>query len=223
VVMAAMINALKVVGKNKEDVKVIVNGAGAAGIAVTKLLVRYGISSKNVILCDSKGTIYSGREDLENNKYKKELAEITNSCKVQGNLSDAIKGADVFLGVSKKGLLKKEMVESMNKDAIVLAMANPDPEIMPDEAKEAGARVIATGRSDFPNQVNNVLGFPGIFRGALDVRATRITEKMKVAAAEALASIVESPSEENIIPYALDKSVVPKVAEAVKQAWLSEN
>ncbi|MBT3406317.1 NAD-dependent malic enzyme [Candidatus Woesearchaeota archaeon] len=223
VVMAAMINALKVVGKNKEDVKVIVNGAGAAGIAVTKLLVSYGISSKNVILCDSKGTIYSGREDLENNKYKKELAEITNSCKVQGNLSDAIKGADVFLGVSKKGLLKKEMVESMNKDAIVLAMANPDPEIMPDEAKEAGARVIATGRSDFPNQVNNVLGFPGIFRGALDVRATRITEKMKVAAAEALASIVESPSEENIIPYALDKSVVPKVAEAVKQAWLSEN
>ncbi|MBT4698086.1 NAD-dependent malic enzyme, partial [Candidatus Woesearchaeota archaeon] len=172
VVMAAMINALKVVGKNKEDVKVIVNGAGAAGIAVTKLLVSYGISSKNVILCDSKGTIYSGREDLENNKYKKELAEITNSCKVQGNLSDAIKGADVFLGVSKKGLLKKEMVESMNKDAIVLAMANPDPEIMPDEAKEAGARVIATGRSDFPNQVNNVLGFPGIFRGALDVRAT---------------------------------------------------
>ena len=223
VVMAAMINALKVVGKNKEDVKVIVNGAGAAGIAVTKLLVSYGISSKNVILCDSKGTIYSGREDLENNKYKKELAEITNSCKVQGNLSDAIKGADVFLGVSKKGLLKKEMVESMNKDAIVLAMANPDPEIMPAEAKEAGARVIATGRSDFPNQVNNVLGFPGIFRGALDVRATRITEKMKVAAAEALASIVESPSEENIIPYALDKSVVPKVAEAVKQAWLSEN
>lgn len=217
VVTAGMINALKVVGKKFEDVRVVMNGAGAAGIAVTKLLMRYGVRGENVIMCDSKGIIFEGREDL--NGSKKEMASLTNRAKLQGTLADAVRGADVFIGVSVKGALTSEMVKTMAPNAIIFAMANPDPEILPDDAKAAGAAVVATGRSDYPNQVNNVLGFPGIFRGALDVRATRITEEMKLAAAEALAATIQNPTANEILPYALDKSVVPAVAEAVKKAW----
>ncbi len=219
VVLAGLINALKVVNKKIENVKIVFSGAGAAGIAVTKMLLNYGAT--NIILCDTKGTLYEGRDGL--NKYKEEIALVTNKEKLKGSLADAIADADVFIGVSAKGLVSKEMVSSMAKDAIVMAMANPDPEIMPDDAKEAGARVIATGRSDFPNQVNNVLGFPGVFRGALDARAKRITEKMKIAAAEALASVIENPTPEEILPYATNKDIVPKIAKAVKEAWENNN
>lgn len=219
VVLAGLINALKVVNKKIDEIKIVFSGAGAAGIAVTKMLLNYG--AKNIILCDSKGILYEGRGDL--NKYKEEIALVTNKEKLKGSLADAIRGADVFIGVSVKGIVSKEMVSSMNKDSIVMAMANPDPEIMPDDAKEAGAKVIATGRSDFPNQVNNVLGFPGVFRGALDARAKRITEKMKIAAAEALASVIENPTPEEILPYATNKDIVPKIAKAVKEAWENNN
>jgi malate dehydrogenase (oxaloacetate-decarboxylating) len=222
VVLAAMINALKVVQKDFHSVRVTVSGAGAAGMAVTKLLIEYGLKPENVILCDRTGAIYDGRPDLKGNKYKLHMSRITNKNKVQGSIIDAIKGADVFIGVSSKNLLTPEHVRTMSRDAIIMAMANPDPEILPDDAKKGGAAVIATGRSDFPNQVNNVLGFPGIFRGALDIRATRITTKMKLAAAVALASLVPHPTAEMIIPSPLDRSVVPVVAEAVKKAWLEE-
>ncbi|WP_138294695.1 MULTISPECIES: malic enzyme-like NAD(P)-binding protein [unclassified Clostridium] len=216
VVAAAMINALRLTGKKKEEIKVVLNGAGAAGNAIAKLLLSLGI--KSVAMCDRKGLIYEGREDMD--PAKQEMAKITNLEKKQGSLADAVNGADVFLGVSAPGVLTPDMVRTMNKDAIVLAMANPTPEIMPDEAKAAGARIVGTGRSDFPNQINNVLAFPGIFRGALDCRASEINEAMKVAAAEALANLVpdDKLNEEYILPDALDKRVGQFVAEAVAKA-----
>jgi malate dehydrogenase (oxaloacetate-decarboxylating) len=214
VALAALINALKVVGKSFDQVRVAVSGAGAAGIAVTKFLYSFGV--KDAILCDSRGVIHIGRPDL--NPSKKEIARTTNPLNVTGTLADAIAGADVFLGLSVAGIVTPAMVASMAPDAIVFAMANPVPEIMPDLALKAGARVVATGRSDFPNQVNNVLGFPGIFRGALDVRASDINEAMKVAASRAIAGLVENVSEECIIPSPLDRRVVPAVAAAVARA-----
>ena len=214
VVLAALINSLKLTKKNIEAAKIVINGAGAAGIAVTKIILLYGADPKNITLLDSKGTITKNRKDL--NKYKQKLADKISQ--VKGGLETAIKNTDVFIGVSKPNVLTKEMVKSMNKDPIIFAMANPDPEILPNLAKEAGAKIVATGRSDFPNQINNVLAFPGIFRGALDIRATKITEKMKIAAAEALANSIK-PSEEAILPYVTDKNIVPKVSEAVKRAW----
>ena len=214
VALAALINALKVVGKRFDQVKVAVSGAGAAGIAVTKFLYSFGV--KDAILCDSRGIISRGRPDL--NPAKRAIAESTNPRNLQGSLADAMAGADVFLGLSVAGIVTPAMVESMNRDAIVFAMANPVPEIMPDLALAAGARVVATGRSDFPNQVNNVLGFPGIFRGALDVRASDINEAMKVAASRAIAGLVESPTESCVIPSPLDRRVVPAVSAAVAQA-----
>lgn len=214
VALAALINALKVVGKRFDQVKVAVSGAGAAGIAVTKFLYSFGV--KDAILCDSRGIISRGRPDL--NPAKRAIAESTNPRNLQGSLADAMAGADVFLGLSVAGIVTPVMVESMNRDAIVFAMANPVPEIMPDLALAAGARVVATGRSDFPNQVNNVLGFPGIFRGALDVRASDINEAMKVAASRAIAGLVESPTESCVIPSPLDRRVVPAVAAAVARA-----
>lgn len=216
VVLAGLINALKVVKKEIENIKVVVNGAGAAGTAISKLLLSSGV--KNLIVCDKVGIIYRGIENVDNSKL--ELAEITNPDNIKGNLADALVDADVFIGVSAPGIVSKDMVKSMNKDSIFFAMANPTPEIMPDEAKEAGARVIGTGRSDFPNQVNNVLAFPGIFRGALDVRAKEINEEMKIAAAYAIASMIkdEDLNENNVIPYALDRTVANNVAEAIKKA-----
>ncbi len=214
VALAALINALKVVGKDFADVRVVLSGAGAAGIAVTRFLQSFGVS--DAILCDSKGVIHQGRKDL--NWAKKEIAGITNPRNISGSLVEALKDADVFLGLSVAGIVTEDMVRSMASDPVVFAMANPVPEIMPEDAKKAGARVVATGRSDFPNQVNNVLGFPGIFRGALDVRATDINEPMKVAASRAIAGLVEEISEEKIIPSPLDRRVVPAVAEAVARA-----
>lgn len=214
VALAALINALKVAGKSFPTIRVAVSGAGAAGIAVTRFLYSFG--AKDVILCDSRGVIHQGRTDL--NAAKEKIARETNPRQVVGSLADAMKGADVFLGLSVAGIVSQEMVESMADDAIVFAMANPDPEIMPLLALRAGARVVATGRSDFPNQVNNVLGFPGIFRGALDVRAKDINEPMKVAASRAIAALVDPVSEESIIPSPLDRRVVPAVAEAVARA-----
>jgi len=217
VVLAGLINSLKIVGKKKENVKVVFSGAGAAATGILKLLIEYGFNAKNIIVVDSKGIVDRCRKDLS--LEKKQLAEITGAECSLGGLKEAIRGADVFIGVSKKGLLSGEMVKTMNKDAIIFAMANPEPEIFPDEALRAGARIVATGRSDFPNQVNNVLAFPGIFRGALDCRAKRITEKMKLAAAEAIAFVVNNPSESEIIPSPFDRKVVLAVAEAVKKAW----
>lgn len=216
IVLAGIINALKVVGKKIEDVNVVVNGAGAAGTAIAKLLLSSGVT--NLIACDKPGILYRGMAGLDD--AKKELAEITNPDNIQGTLADALVGADIFIGVSAPGIVSQDMVRSMNPDAILFAMANPTPEIMPDEAKAAGARVIGTGRSDFPNQVNNVLAFPGIFRGALDVRATEINEEMKLAAAHAIAAMIkdEDLSENNIIPNALDKSVAGNIASAIKKA-----
>jgi len=216
VVLAGVINALKVVDKKLEDIKVVVNGAGAAGTAIAKLLLSSGV--KNLIACDKVGILYRGMEKIDD--AKDALAEITNPDNIKGSLADALIGADVFVGVSAPGILKPEMVRAMNKDAIIFAMANPTPEIMPDEAKAAGARVIGTGRSDFPNQVNNVLAFPGIFRGALDVRAKEINEEMKLAAAYAIAGYIkdEDLNENNVIPSALDKNVATKVAEAIANA-----
>ena len=216
VVLAGVINALKVVDKKLEDLKVVVNGAGAAGTAIAKLLLSSG--AKNLIACDKVGILYRGMEEIDDAKTA--LTQITNPDNIKGSLSDALVGADLFVGVSAPGILKPEMVKSMNRDAIIFAMANPTPEIMPDEAKEAGARVIGTGRSDFPNQVNNVLAFPGIFRGALDVRAREINEEMKIAAAYAIANYIkeEDLNENNVIPSALDKGVAIKVAEAISKA-----
>ena len=216
VTLAAMINALKLAGKKIEDVSAVVNGAGAAGIACTKLLMALGL--KKVVLCDRKGAIYKGRDGL--NPIKEEMAEISNLEGKKGSLADVIAGADVFLGVSAPGCLTKEMVKSMAKDPIIFACANPTPEIFPDEAKEAGAKVVGTGRSDFPNQINNVLAFPGIFRGALDVRASDINDEMKIAAAYAIADSVkpEELNPEFIIPSPFNKEVAPAVAEAVREA-----
>ena len=216
VVLAGVINALKVVDKKLEDLKVVINGAGAAGTAIAKLLLSSGV--KNLIAVDKVGILYRGMEKIDD--AKDALAEITNPDNITGSLSDALVGADLFVGVSAPGILKPEMVKSMNKDAIIFAMANPTPEIMPDEAKAAGARVVGTGRSDYPNQVNNVLAFPGIFRGALDVRAKEINEEMKLAAAYAIADYIkdEDVNEDNVIPSALDKNVAKKVAEAIAKA-----
>ncbi len=214
VVLAASINALKVVGKKAADCKVVINGAGAAGIAIAKLLMNYGF--QNLILCDRKGMIYDGEEGL--NWIKKEMAQVTNLQKEKGTLADALKGADIFVGVSSAKMVTAEMVKSMAKDPIIFAMANPEPEIMPDIAKAAGAAVVGTGRSDFPNQINNVIAFPGIFRGALDGRAKQITEEMKMAAAKALASLVsdEELNADFILPEAFDPRVAETVANAVK-------
>ena len=216
ITLAGLINALKVVGKKKEDVKVVTSGAGAAAIAIVKLLLSAGF--KNVIMTDRTGAIYAGREGL--NWIKEEMAQVTNLQKEQGKLADVIKGADIFVGVSAPGTLTTEMVKTMAKDAIVFACANPTPEIFPEDAKAGGARVISTGRSDFPNQINNVLAFPGIFRGAFDVRASDINEEMKMAAAEALANLISDDelSEEYIIPAAFDERVGPAVAKAVAEA-----
>ena len=217
IVLSGLLNALKIVGKDIDKIKVVVNGAGAAAIAVLKFLMSAGV--KNAILCDSKGIIYEGRKE-NMNPAKEEMAKVTNRGRVKGNLADAIKGADVFLGMSVAGVLKPEMVKTMASDSIVFAMANPIPEIMPDEAKEAGARIVATGRSDFPNQVNNCLGFPAIFKGALKVRASQINEEMKLAASQALASIIpdDELTEDNIIPNVFNPLVVERESEAVAQA-----
>mgnify|MGYP002624048077 CR=1 FL=1 len=216
IMLSGVMNALKIVGKKKEDVRVAVSGAGAAATAITKLLLNYGIP--DITMCDRKGAIYEGREGL--NPAKEAIAKITNPQKLKGSLADVIKGADIFIGVSAPGMVTKEMVQSMAEDAIIFACANPTPEIFPDEAKEGGARIVCTGRSDFPNQINNVLAFPGIFRGAFDVRASQITEEMKIAAANALASIIpdEELNEDYIIPEAFDPRVAPAVAEAVAKA-----
>ena len=216
VTLAAMINALKLVGKKMEDLSVVVNGSGAAGIAITKLLMSRGL--KKVILCDRKGAIYEGRDGL--NEIKAEMAKISNLERKQGSLAEVIKGADVFIGVSAPGNLTAEMVKTMAPDPIIFAMANPVPEIMPDEAKAAGVRIMGTGRSDFPNQINNVLAFPGIFRGALDVRASDINDEMKIAAAEAIAGVIPENeiTPEYIIPDSFDPRVKDAVAEAVKAA-----
>ena len=213
VTLAALLNALKLTGKKMEEIKVVTSGAGAAGIAIIKLLIAMGL--KNVILCDRKGAIYEGREGL--NKEKEEMAKITNKDHEAGTLEEVLKGADVFIGVSAPGCVTQDMVRSMNENPILFPMANPTPETMPDLAKEAGAAVVGTGRSDFPNQINNVLAFPGIFRGALDVRASEINDEMKIAAAKAIASFVTDDllSADYIIPSALDKNVATAVAEAV--------
>jgi malate dehydrogenase (oxaloacetate-decarboxylating) len=217
VTVAGLMNALKITGKSFSEIKVVANGAGAAGIAIIKLLYHFGV--RDIIMCDSKGAIFEGR-DYGMNDVKDEIAKITNKDRTEGKLEEVMEGADVFIGVSVGGLLSKETVSRMNEDSIIFAMANPEPEIMPEDAKEAGARVIGTGRSDFPNQVNNVLAFPGIFRGALDVRATRINEKMKIAAAEAIASLVSEDelSEDYVIPAPFDPRVAPAVAASVAKA-----
>lgn len=214
VVTAGVINALKVVGKKAEDVKVVINGCGAAGVAILKMMRDLGV--KHILILDSKGIVYRGNE--RNNWIKNEVAEITNENNEKGTLADAMKGADIFIGVSVAGAVTKEMVKSMNKDAIIFAMANPVPEIYPDEAKEAGAKVVGTGRSDFPNQINNVLCFPGLFRGALDARAKKITPEMNMAAAHAIADIVgDELDADHVIPDPMDMTIPEKVAEAVKK------
>ncbi|SDB10662.1 NAD(P)-dependent malic enzyme [Eubacterium oxidoreducens] len=212
VVLAGIINALRVTGKKKEDCKIVVNGAGSAGIAITKLLLRYGF--KHATMCDINGILHKDYDGL--NWMQKEMTQVTNLENKTGTLADALKGADIFVGVSAPNIVTPEMVSSMNKDAIIFAMANPTPEIMPDLAKKAGAKVVGTGRSDFPNQVNNVIAFPGIFKGALEGRASQITEEMKLAAAEALANLVSDDelNEDFIMPEAFD----PRVAEAVSKA-----
>ncbi len=216
ITLAGLVNALKVVGKKKEDVKIVTSGAGAAAIAIVKLLLSAGF--KNVVMTDRTGAIYAGREGL--NWIKEEMAQVTNLEKKQGTLADVIVGADVFIGVSAPGTLTTEMVKTMAKDAIIFACANPTPEIFPEDAKAGGAAVIATGRSDFPNQINNVLAFPGIFRGTFDVRASDINEEMKVAAAEALANLISDDelNADYIIPAAFDERVGPAVAKAVAEA-----
>ena len=213
---AALINALKVVGKKIDDIKLVINGAGSAGISIGRHLLNLGL--KNLVMVDRCGVIYEGKP--ENNPAQEEMAKITNRAMEKGTLADAMKGADVFIGVSAPGIVSREMVASMAKDAIVFPMANPTPEIMPDEALAAGARVVGTGRSDFPNQINNVLAFPGIFRGALDCRASQINEEMKVATSYAIASLIPEDElrEDNIIPSALNKDVAKVVAEAVVKA-----
>ncbi len=217
ITLAGLTNALRVVGKKKEDVKVVTSGAGAAAISITKLLLSAGF--RNIVMTDRHGAIYKGRPEGMN-WIKEEMAEVTNAGIEKGSLADVLKGADVFIGVSAPGLVSREMVQSMNKDAIIFACANPTPEIFPDEAAAGGAAVISTGRSDFPNQINNVLAFPGIFRGAFDVRASEINEEMKMAAAQALADLItpEELSAEYIIPKAFDPAVGPAVAKAVAEA-----
>lgn len=216
VVSAALINATKLTGKPLSECKAVINGSGAAGIAISKLLMTLGL--KDVILCDRTGAIYKGRDNL--NPYKAEIAEISNKELVKGSLTDAVCGSDIFIGVSAPGVLTADMIKTMNDNAIVLAMANPVPEIMPDEAKAAGAAIVGTGRSDFPNQINNVVAFPGIFRGALDVRAKQITENMKIAAAYAIASLVDDSElkPDYILPYAFDERIKDAVACAVADA-----
>ena len=216
ITLAGLTNALKVVGKNKEDVRVVTSGAGAAAVSIVKLLLSAGF--KRITMCDRKGAIYKGRDGL--NWIKEEMAEVTNLERKPGSLADQLVGADVFIGVSAPGTVTTEMVKTMNRDAIIFACANPTPEIFPDDAKAGGARVIATGRSDFPNQINNVLAFPGIFRGTFDVRASDINEEMKMAAAKALADLIsdEELSADYIIPKAFDKRVGPAVAAAVAEA-----
>lgn len=216
VVSAALINATKLTGKPLSECKAVINGSGAAGIAIAKLLMTLGLN--DVILCDRTGAIYEGRENL--NASKAEIAAITNRAKVAGGLAEAVKGTDIFIGVSAPGVLTAEMIKTMNENPIVLAMANPTPEIMPDEAKAAGAAIVGTGRSDFPNQINNVVAFPGIFRGALDVRASQITENMKIAAAYAIASLVDDKdlTPDYILPYAFDERIKDTVANAVAKA-----
>lgn len=215
VVLAGIINALKVTGKKKEDCQVVVNGAGSAGIAISKLLLRYGF--QHLTLCDKAGMLYKGMEGL--NWMQEKMVEVTNLERRTGTLADALKGADIFVGVSAPGIVSQEMVASMNQNSILFAMANPVPEIMPDLAKAAGARVVGTGRSDFPNQVNNVLIFPGIFKGALEGRAEQITEEMKLAAAEAIASLIDDAelNDENILPAAFDPRVADVVSRAVRE------
>ena len=217
ITLAGLTNALKVVDKKLDEIKIVINGAGAAAIAITKLLLSAG--AKNISLCDRNGAIYEGRE-IGMNAAKEELAKVTNLEKNNGNLADLLQGADVFIGVSAPGAVTKEMVQTMNKDASIFACANPTPEIFPEEAKAGGARIVSTGRSDFPNQINNVLAFPGIFRGALDAWAKDINDEMKIAAAKALAELIsdEELSEDYIIPAAFDPRVKDKVAEAVKKA-----
>lgn len=216
VVSAALINATKLIGKSIDSCKAVINGAGAAGTAIAKLLMTLGL--RDVILCDRTGAIYEGREKL--NPAKQEIAKITNREMTKGSLKDAIVGADIFIGVSAPGVLTQDMIKTMKENPIVLAMANPTPEIMPDEAKQAGAKIVGTGRSDFPNQINNVVAFPGIFRGALDVRASQITENMKIAAAYAIASLVDDDklTEDYILPYAFDERIKDTVATAVAEA-----
>ncbi len=224
VVLAALINACKVTGKKFEDLNIVICGAGAAGYAITRLLKCIGYNPdvcttvNEIIVCDTKGTIFRGREGLYQNKYKFIIAEETNRPALAGSLADAMTGADVFIGVSAPGVVNEEMIRSMNTDPIVFAMANPVPEIWPDAAKRAGAAVVGTGRSDFPNQINNVLAFPGIFRGALDARATRITDEMKIAAAHAIADYIPRPQRDRILPNILDKEVTKAVAKAVASA-----
>jgi malate dehydrogenase (oxaloacetate-decarboxylating) len=224
VVLAALLNACTVTGRRFEDLNIVICGAGAAGFAITRLLKCIGYNPNvctmvhEIIVCDTKGTIFRGREGLYRNKYKFIIAEETNRPALSGNLADAMIGADVFIGVSAPNVVTEEMVRSMNRNAIVFAMANPVPEIWPDKAKNAGAAVVGTGRSDFPNQINNVLAFPGIFRGALDARATRITDEMKIAAAHAIAGCVPRPHGERIMPSILDKNVTRAVAKAVAEA-----
>lgn len=220
IVLAGLINALKIVKKDIKDVKIVVNGPGAAGTAITWLLRDFG--AKNITLCDEYGILYHSRDNME--WHKKELAETFNKEDIRGNLSDAVKGADVFIGVSKGNLLTTDMVKSMNKDAIIFAMANPTPEILPDVAKQAGAKVVGTGRSDFPNQVNNVLAFPGIFRGALDAKARKITKNMKIAAAKAIAGVISDDelNVDNILPKPFDKRVKVAVSKAVFDASIAD-
>lgn len=215
IVLSAVINALRIVNKDISDVKIVISGAGAAGIAISNLLTLAG--AKNNLILNSRGIIDPDDEKLD--EARREIARTTNPNKVKGDLKTAMENADIFIGVSAPGILTKEMVSSMNHDAIVLAMANPVPEIYPDEAKEAGARVVGTGRSDYPNQVNNVLVFPGIFRGALDAKADKITDDMKLSAAYAIAHMVEQPTEERILPEAFNKDVARNVANAVKKSW----
>ena len=217
ITLAGLINALKVVGKHRDEIKVVTNGAGAAATAITKLLISYGI--KNVVMCDRSGAIYQGRKE-HMNPFKEEMASLTNPNRETGSLAEVLVGADVFIGVSAPGTVTTEMVKTMNRDAIIFACANPTPEIFPEDAKAGGARVISTGRSDFPNQINNVLAFPGVFRGAFDVRASDINEEMKIAAAYALANLISEDelNEEYIIPAAFDPRVKDAVAKAVAQA-----
>ncbi|MDD1699399.1 MAG: NADP-dependent malic enzyme [Methanoregula sp.] len=224
VVLAAILNACKVIGKKYSDLNIVICGAGAAGYAITRLLKCIGYDANvcttvnEIIVCDTQGAIFRGREGLYKNKYKFIIGEETNRSARARTLAEAMTGADVFIGVSAPGIVTEEMVRSMNKEAVVFAMANPVPEIWPDAAKNAGAAVIGTGRSDFPNQINNVLAFPGIFRGALDAQATRITDEMKIAAAHAIADYIKKPHRERILPNILDKNVTPAVAEAVAKA-----
>ena len=220
VVSAALINATKLTGKALGDCKAVINGSGAAGIAIAKLLMTLGL--RDVILCDRTGAIYEGREKL--NPSKEAIAKVTNREMTKGSLVDAVKGTDIFIGVSAPGVLTQDMIKTMNADPIVLAMANPTPEIMPDEAKAAGAKIVGTGRSDFPNQINNVVAFPGIFRGALDVRASAITENMKIAAAYAIASLVDDDklTADYILPYAFDERIKDTVAKAVADAAVKD-